>query len=86
MLSDKDRRAVAAAAVREAEIKDLLANRVWRVSYVPQKEGAEKIVFRTPDEEKPVDRLIAELIVDAAEWKRRALKHGCQPDGDPDCG
>lgn len=79
MLTDEQRRRVAETAIREAEIADLLQNKVWRVvvrnSDTPVATSA-NIVFVTPDAHVGIERQIAELIVDAAEWKRRAIERG----------
>jgi len=79
MLTDEQRRRVGETAIREAEIADLLQNKVWlvvvRKSDDPVLASAD-IVFVTPDVHVGIERQIAELIVDAAEWKRRAIERG----------
>jgi hypothetical protein len=76
MLTDEQRRRVAETAIREAEIAAVLQDKVWKIVTRGVQLSADEIVLVTPDRHAPIERMIAELIVDAAEWKRRAIERG----------
>lgn len=95
MLTDQERKQVAARAVRDAEIDALKKSRDWRIRVGKQSgDGSglrDAVLGEVFCESQTIGRreivdFIAELMVERDEWKRRAEKHGCDVEGgDSDC-
>lgn len=90
MLNDKERKAVAEKAIRDAEVATILRERTWHVETRIGSESYSGDYIRFLDANgvnRPVENVIAELMFERDEWKRRAEQHGCDVvRGDVECG